>query len=517
MMEKRVRFTVMSAVASAVAAAGVYQFMGIDALLRFGLVLLLIPVIVYLQFKERLFTCSPEVLMNESPTVVGMISVILTSNGSFDTAARDVAENGPKNFSKMFKGIVMDADCRAISDIGSGVKDMISSFPKELSPFRRAMQIILTAFESSDPSEREMMVHDAENIILTGLKEMGESYSSKLNTPCMLIFGLGVMVPMILISILPMLSIGGQFGTTVMDSDLIPVVTLVIVPMIVGGVILSMRGKNPFFQMSKNVKDLAVALPMLAAIPLMIINLNSGVAMDKAIVYSAVPAGIITLLLISPKMIKEAKRHRMEETLKDVLFELGNRLSMGENFEVALERGFSSRTDCKKLSESISRELRICRGNIEEAIHGILDEFSARMAGVYCDVYRASVKDIRDAGGLACNIAHQFQDQNGVRKNIENKLKNMLDMMTGTSAVFAPLILGMSVVMMEPLSGITGVAGMENVSLILTVYVIELAALISVLSSNLMSKGGITDVVCRFCAMMPLALMVFTLCSSIGL
>lgn len=227
--------------------------------------------------------------------------------------------------------------------------------------------------------------------------------------------------------------------------------------------------------------------------------------------------GILSLMLLIPKMVKERNRIKMEEMLKDSLFDLGNRLMMGENFEISLKKSFAARTDCEKLYESVSREMILSRGDIEKGLHRVIDPISSRMASVYCDICRSSARDNRDAGRFAVSVAHQLQDQNSVIKNIENKLKSMLDMMTGTSAVFAPVILGMSIVMLDPLSQIAGITELEDVSIILTLYLIELSVLIAALSSNLMCRGGMTDMICRFNVMMPVSLIVFSLCSSITL
>ena len=69
--------------------------------------------------------CMPEALMNETPSVIGMMSVTLSSGGSFDSAIREIAKSGPKNISALFTRIVLDADCRAISDIRTAVIDMV--------------------------------------------------------------------------------------------------------------------------------------------------------------------------------------------------------------------------------------------------------------------------------------------------------------------------------------------------------------------------------------------------------
>ena len=91
---------------------------------------------------------------------------------------------------------------------------------------------------------------------------------------------------------------------------------------------------------------------------------------------------------------------------------------------------------------------------------------------------------------------------------MENKLKSTLDMMTGTAAVFAPLILGMSIMMLAPISEMTGSSGMSGIAGLLPIYLVILAALISVLTPALTSRGG-PDTVFRFGLMIPVSLMIF--------
>ena len=461
--------------------------------------------------------CSNEELMNEAPSVIGMMSVTLSSGGSFDTAVRDVARNGPKYTSTIFRETVLNADCRSCPDIKEALIGRISSMPAALSPFKRAMHMVVTAFESSDDNERSMMMKDAENIVLEGLRTIGSTYSSSLNSPCMLIFGLGIMLPMILISMLPLLSMGGTFAVSFVDSDTISMIVLVFIPLVVGGVTLSIRGKNPFFKAEFSSKELRYIMPMAISIPIFIICTRYGFERDVSICIGFIAAGLMTLSAIYPSIVKEKNRAKSEDILKEALFELGNRLSMGENFENAIKRTFSSRKDCPELSCRIDREIILCRGDMELAIRNSMERISEKMAGYYCEIYRASMRDLHDAGGLASSIAHQIQDQNTVRKDIENKLKSTMDMMTGTSAIFAPLILGMSIVMLGPISDITGQVFFEDIGFTLSIYLVELAALISLMTSNLMCKGRTIDVVARFSLMMPVALTVFIACSSFSL
>ena len=461
--------------------------------------------------------CPPEILMNETPSVIGVMSVTLSSGGSFDTAVREIAKSGPENMSRLFGRIVLDADSRVISDIGTAIMELVSSFPKQLSPFKRAMHIVVTAFDSSEPKERDDMMKDAERIVLEGLRNIGESYSSSLTTPCMMIFGLGILLPMVMISMLPMLSVGGMFSVSSIDSRVVKLLVLVMIPSVVGSLVMSIRGKNPFHKAVISPGDVRFLIPLSIAVPVYFLLKAEGLSDDLSISAAFAIAGLVTFMTICPSLLREKERSKTEEALKDVLFELGNRMSMGENFENAVIKALGSRDECAQIRIGLERELVLCRGDIGSAVHAVLSPISSDVASCYRDICRASVRDVRNAGRLALGIAHQLQDQNNVRKGIENKLKSTMDMMTGTSSLFAPIILGMSIVMLGPISEITGHVFFEDIGLTLTIYLIELAALISLMSSNLMCKGKTIDTVARFCAIMPVSLIVFSVCSSLSI
>ena len=97
------------------------------------------------------------------------------------------------------------------------------------------------------------------------------------------------------------------------------------------------------------------------------------------------------------------------------------------------------------------------------------------------------------------------------------QIKSTTDMMMGTAMVFAPLILGMSVAMLEPLSKLGDMASLEGSTMIMNVYLIELSALISILVSSLGSDDGYERMLWRFCIICPISLIVFAIVCSIGL
>ncbi|MCL2712401.1 MAG: hypothetical protein FWD37_03895 [Methanomassiliicoccaceae archaeon] len=502
---------------SAIAFASVVFMTDLKLALGSVPVLLAIPLFGYLLVREKKEVLKAERIMNEAPAAIGMMRLMIDRNRSLDSAVREIAENGPKNIAKMFGKIIWDVDTKASADIRDSLNSMISSLPDALAAFRRSLYLIISASGSKDVNERMRMTKDANDIILTGLKDMGEAYSSKLNAPCMLIFGLGVMIPMILVSVIPMLSIGGQFSSAALDPMVIAAVTLLVIPAIVAMVIMTISNGNPFYVRSDEKITVICLMPVAISVPILAVmfSLTEDIALSMAA--AAIASGCSLFTVLYPKMTAERKRVKISSSIGDVLFDLGNRLLSGENFETALISSFKEKKNCSELASTLERCISISRGETDKAIRSAMDPYSKKMADLYCDVYTSSLKDLRDAGRLAVSMGHQLQDQNAAVSSIQNKLRSMLDMMTGTSSIFAPLILGISVSMLAPFTDLAGGTQMSFTAPILMAYLIELAALISVLTTQLKCKGGILTSLYSFSMMMPLALVVFILTSSISL
>lgn len=452
-------------------------------------------------------------LLNEGPTVVGMLTATLGSGGSIDTAARTVASDGPRLSSGLFSDVVRLADTRGCGGIAEGLRAMVGSLPTSASGYKHAVMLCVAASESGSDGERDRLLSEASGIALDSVRTAGETYGNSLTVPCMTVFGLGMMLPMILMSLVPILGMGGMFGSRTVDRDVIVVVTLVAVPCAILALCLWIRRTNPFLSPGPAHGGLASALPLLIAVPLGLIQVGLGSGAERVVLLSVGPAAVATALLIYGSVRRESERRACEQGLRDSVFEMGNRMLSGEGFESVCSESMGGRPECSDVRESLDRELVLCRGDVESAIRGSIGSVSAETSRAYCYIFRCSESSPEDAGRLAISLGRQFHDSDTVRRGLETRLKSMTDMMIGTALLFAPMVLGLSVSMLEPLSGLAGYQPDGGSGAVLSVYIIELCALISLLTTSLGNGGGLHTGLWRFCVMTPIALTVFGICS----
>lgn len=463
--------------------------------------------------RRKQLLSSPK-LLNEAPDVIGHITTVLENGGSLDTAVRSVAKYGPHISRMMFRGIVDDADTRVEPDIRTALSRQISSLPERNSDYGMAIRMAMSAETARDPSERSRILKEASEIALNGLKESGKTFCSSLNTPCMVIFGLGIMVPLILMSVLPMMSLSGLFGSSSMDMKTVGAITLILIPGFVLTIISSSKEKNPLD--SKREFD-AKSLTLLSAIPsaLMLYRMTQDIPFSVCI--AAILGCILYLVVSADGISSDGKKRKIESQLKDSVFDLGNRMLAGEPFEIALPNLLDGRDGLRGLSTKMKNEYSVCRGDLEGVLKSVFGKISPAVTGVLINIYRISQKNLTEGGHLALNLGRQIRDQDSVRRNIRNELKSMTDTMFGTAAFFAPLVLGLSISILVPIRAISGISDDTSINIILSIYLIELCALIAILLSFLNAKYTKGDIPRRFASLTPISLGIFLMMVNVTL
>ncbi len=455
-------------------------------------------------------------LVGEAPTTVGLMSSILQSGGSIDTAIRTIAVEGPPLSRILFKEVVRRTDTRMDESLTYGLIERLSSLPKSVSGYSHSIMLVISASDSSDDETRDRMLRDSSEIALESVREMGESFGTSLTFPCMAIFGIGIMTPMIIMSLLPMLNIGGMLGSRPIDERVLMLITLVLIPSIILLIVLNIRRGNPFLSAETESFDPHSVLPLIVSIPLALVFLAIDGDMDDLLMTSVVPACILTLFLTYDRIKEYDERKRTETALMGTVFDIGNRMLSGFNFEKAAVDSIGSNSGCSHISSILEREFALSRGDIKTAVRNTIGPISGQLSSAFTSILLCSEKDTDDAGRMASAIGKQLQNLSVSKKNMELKLKSMTDMMIGTAMFFAPLVLGMSVTMLEPLSRLGDGAAFESTALILGAYLVELSALISILVTSL-DGGNHQKVLWRFCLMCPVSLLMFALVCSINI
>ena len=251
-------------------------------------------------------------LLSEAPTVVGILTSVIESDGSLDAAVRIVAEDGPVLSRRLFSRAAASADTKQSGSVKDALIKELGEVGDGASGYRQSVMLCISASESGDRHERLSMLEEASDAALDAVRIMGERYSASLTVPCMTIFSVCVVIPMIMMTILPMLSIGDLFGPVPVDGRMVLGIVLVAIPGVTVAVCVKLRADNPFISPDRPGDGLMALAPLLLAFPLYPALTWSGMDSRNSLMLSVALAAVACAILLVGDRMTESKRARSE-------------------------------------------------------------------------------------------------------------------------------------------------------------------------------------------------------------
>jgi hypothetical protein len=365
-----------------------------------------------------------------------------------------------------------------------------AGYCSELKPAVRAM---ITASCEATEAGRRRALDRANDALVTGAKCRIDEYTISLSVPSMILFGIGILLPLMVGSFLPMLSwdiwstdsMHAQPGETGSTGILLQTVVLMnlLFPAIALLVAFDAVSKHPMaraFVRSRSMGHTRLAVEIcatfscsLAAAVASLVLLDGTAEYVSCVLSASVPASLLLTVHGSHTLSRSDIDKR--EQLEDLLFSAGARMVDGENLEAALH---GSRSD------------RYSQGPVRMAGEGISipggerqpsDEWSNEERALEVVVEAAS-KDEVQAGILAMDLAGYVREVAELEAVLKRRLRPTLSMMRLTTHALAPIMLGVTHTIYVSLASIGGGAG--NLSpgelfVTLAAFLIEINAVVA--------------------------------------
>ena len=415
--------------------------------------------------------------------VIFYLTISMRLIPSLDRAIKFASENVDKPLSTGLKKVLWDVYTRKYDTIETALLAFADEWGEWSEDFKRAIYSTVSAqLETSDTS-RNITLQRTNDIILEGTKAKLIEYQSKLGGPTMVLFSLGIMLPLMMGALIPMAIFSGIQLTTfqiffIMDF-IFPVVTIIYA--------LFILRKRPEALVPPKIKPkktrneqmillvMGLVFGLLVGIAIYELGAMSG---NGDLVYGvSFCLGISTIFFIyfyGTTYLEKKERKRvieMENQFPDALFQLGNRIREGMPFETAL----------KKVSESlkgshISKEFRRYSYAIqmthqppEEVLfghNGILNDAPSKTIQNTMKVVVGTLqKDTATAGQMITGISRHLMDLKKVEQDIRIGLNSIVSMMQSTAVLFAPIVMGVTValynILLKTLVGINVNVGKE--------------------------------------------------------
>ncbi|UCF07555.1 MAG: hypothetical protein JSW28_07875, partial [Thermoplasmata archaeon] len=417
--------------------------------------------------------------LGRSPEAVNYLVMSMRLSPSLSRAVAFAAESSDEPIASGLKKVLWNIYMRKYD----GVEDSFLAFAFEWGEwnedFKRALYAIRSSTLERSDEGRDRILDSASYIVLDGTKRRIEGFAQSLQAPTTVLFALGILLPMIIGAMLPLMALsvpsGSALGSTVVESEqaspdigsiLVIIVLLdILFPAAAFMYAYHILGKRPGTSSPPDVREnlsenQRKRILILAALLLFIFSLA---AVPFLGLYSSMLGPVPLLLGVGFALgyycrasSKEQKQQRdeikkMEEEFPDALFKLGSRIAEGEPFETALLKVSETMkgSAISELFERISYTITVTRSTPEEAMFGqnfgVLRNLPSRtIRASMKTVIECAKKDASTAGGIIINISNYQRDMKKAEHDIRTSLSQTVEMMKSTGVLFAPLIMGIT-------------------------------------------------------------------------
>ena len=505
------------------------------AVLVFGtavLVYLMVPMLLILIIVPAIVIGSPAQsakreeldMLRESPTVIGAMSMSMQLQPSLDRAVAFASQCGDGALNVRLRTVLWQVLTRVRCDLPTTLMEFASTLGEENENLRQSIHLFISATHESTREGMDRLLDKANALVIEGVKDRVERYVASLAMPTMVFFAFGILLPVMMFSLVPLLTLGsissvgpGNAGPIVSDGEL-ALLLLVIFPVASFLYSRSTLSRNPLQAMGR--PELVLSRKSMAAIAGYLLSMAvltlflAGPVPEIVLLIGVTAPSVYFYLRFRPEHVRAATIPGVEKEFVNALYQMGNRMTTGTSFDVAFEEVGRSRSH-SLFGEFARRSIYKCLTSRQDLSTIIAQDtellgMSPLVRNALVTVAECAASDPHAAGKVALNLAQYLSDLRTCQAKIREKLQSVVDMMSSTSAVFAPIVLGITGSLFSLVGAVSpGSGSVQNITLIGGVYVVELTFIVSFFTVFLLGGKSWSEVAYRFFTKAPVALIVF--------
>ena len=398
------------------------------------------------------------------PEAIHYLSLSMRLTPSLDKAVNYASSSLTEPLASDLRKVLWDVYMREHSSIEDAFIAFAYDWSEWDEDFKRSLYMVRSATLEKSREAIDRVLDKANQIIIDGTKSKLEEFSTALRTPTMVLFGIGIMLPLLLVILLPILEIGNEWAWVAV------VVINVILPLCLIIYTYNILGKRPelttppYFEstMTPITRTIIIFLCLVCSSGLIlvgIIQVRKSLFASLSFVWAIGLPIALYCLLTNMEVKKKARAIRkMEDEYPEALFQLGNRIAEGKPIETALSKTARTmkNTLISKLFNKISYNLQVTRSSLKEILFGasglLINSPARTIKNTMRTVVEASSKDPRTAGKTIMLISNYLSDLRKVEREMKEKLNEITGMMTQTAIFIAPLVVGVTVILYQLLS-----------------------------------------------------------------
>ncbi len=408
--------------------------------------------------------------LSKSPLILTQLVSYLKLSPNIEWAIKNSTKNDEGFLARELRGIVKK------SFEEGGIKRHLNDVALTLgafSPaFKRCLFLVRMSLSEANVEKRRLMLDKGLRVFFEEIRINIQDFSQKLVNPSLIIFSFGTILPLVVISILPLLNVFGKSVSLAVVLGLLLVLNALTLlytskilmekPVLVSNEHYPSKRFNPVIFCASLIVFFVVSFPgfLFLLLDKGVISL-SGLVLRVISSLSTIPIVLgvsfslsVYFFLSSRTLVYERFRmEKLEGELADVVYSIASELDDGKPIEKALLSS-SENSSAKDFSSIIKRAW----GNMKNSNLSFEDAFFDERKGALRDVKSKRIRSIfrfiinseNQSGVLASTLFAMHEHMNDLRNvevEVKSKISNSLSMIKNTVVFFAPMITALVVVL----------------------------------------------------------------------
>ncbi len=414
--------------------------------------------------------------------------IYMRTSPNLEGALKFAAENLSGPLSWDLKKLLWDIEVGVYPSMDLAIACYLAKWKDKNEEFVEALQLLRAA--TGEPGERRLsLLDEAVNVMLNGTREKMRYYARNLRMPVMLVYSMGIMLPVIGLVMFPVVAI---FMTEIVKPIFIFLGYDVLLPIFLFWFISNLLSTKPttfsqpeveeakgvpklgkfrFFGKEVNILPFAIA----ASLPFILygihgISLTSTLSLEdisrqtfySIFVIFGIALGIITYSYLDSfqKMPLRKRIERIENEFGEALFQFGNQLASGRPVETAIDKATKDMKNLKiaGLFREVIANMKKLGMTFEQALFdreaGVLWKYPSKLIkSIFQVIIESAEKSVKLTALTCLTLSRYLKGVKMVKEEIISMLSETITSMRFLATFLAPLISGiivtMAIVIME--------------------------------------------------------------------
>ena len=351
-------------------------------------------------------------MLRESPTVIGAMSMSMQLQPSLDRAVAFASQCDDGSLNLRLRTLLWQVLTRVRYDLPTSMMEFASTLTEENESLRQSIHLFISATHESSREGMDRLLDKANTLVIDGVKDRVERYVASLAMPTMVFFAFGILLPVMMFSLVPLLTLGNvsaigsakNAAPIITDLDL-ALLLLVVFPAASFLYSRSTLSRNPLqsvgrLEIALGGKAIGAIIAYIVAMSVLTVLMSSSFPEMLLVAGVCLPSAYFYLRFKSMH-VQASKLPGIEKDFVNALYQMGNRMTTGTSFDVAFEEVARSRSS-SAFGEFARRTRYKClttRQDLSAIISNDEELQSHVPAGQERRCYRGRVRRLRSAGG----------------------------------------------------------------------------------------------------------------------